>query len=344
MDSGSELLISADSHVIEPSDLWKERLPSQFRDKAPQYPPRDQSVFKVQEGGWNAKARVKEMAVDGVSGEILYPSLAMDQFGLTDAALQEACLAVYNDWLIEYCDYAPDRLFGVGAISTYRIDNAIREAQRCKDAGLRGLMVWQVPPEELSFATDHYDRFWAAAQEMEMPVSLHILTGAPYGPGAIPSGPRVARTTFNFAVNRKLYHAASGISDLIASGVLERFPRLKIVLVENEVSWLPFVISQWDKYYARIQDSPMTMAPSEYFKRQIFATFFNDPPSRWLFREWGIDNCMWSNDFPHGNSTWPNSRKVIARDLGALSDATREKLLHANVTQLYELPAIVEVA
>jgi hypothetical protein len=120
--------------------------------------------------------------------------------------------------------------------------------------------------------------------------------------------------------------------------VLERYPRAKFVLVENEVSWLPFYLSQYDKYWSRGNlISPMTMAPSQYFERQFYATFFNDPPSRWLLGEWGAHNCMWSNDYPHPTSTWPNSRQVIERDLGHLPGDARARLVGGNVTELYKL-------
>ncbi len=343
MNSNSNLMVSSDSHVIEPSDLWVERLPSAFRDRAPRYKAR--TIFQAHDGGTNPVGRVREMAMDGVSAEILYPSLAMDQFGLKDAELQEACFRVYNDWLIEYCSHAPDRLFGVGNISTYRLDSAVREVQRCKDAGMRGVMIWQVPPAELPFWSSHYDPFWAAAQDLEMPVSLHILTGAAYAPGVVGQEGRHAPTRLSFLVNEKLLHIANGLIHIIASGVMERFPRLKVVLVETEVSWLPFTMSQWDKYCARgMFDSTMTMLPSAYFRRQAYATFFNDPPASMMLGEWGADNLMWSNDFPHHNSTWPNSREVIKRDLGHLSEATQSKLLQGNVMQLYKLPSVAPVA
>lgn len=343
MKPTSELLISADSHVIEPPELWAERLPAAFRDRAPRYP--KQSHFQDREGGTNPVARVKEMAMDGVSGEILYPSLAMNQFGIEDAALQEACFRVYNDWLIEYCAHSPQRLFGVGLASLYQIDNAIREAQRCKQAGMCGLMIWQVPPEGFEFSAAHYERFWAAAQELEMPISLHILTGTNNRPGAGSYNGTNALRHLTSAVNMKMLYAANALTQFIISGVLERYPKLKMVIVENEVSWLPFVISQLDKYCARGRyDTKLGMLPGEFFRRQLFATFFDDPPSRWLFSEWGTDNCMWSNDFPHPNSTWPKSRDVIARDLGHLPEARRAKLLRDNVVNLYGLPEIVPVA
>ena len=339
----AELLISADSHVIEPNDLWAERLPSSYRDRAPHWP--KGSITHAHPGGTDPRARVKEMATDGVSGEVLYPSLPLRQFGMTDAAFQEACFRVYNDWLIEYCAYAPDRLFGVALISTYQIDNAVKELNRCKKAGMRGAMIWQIPPEEIAFTSDHYERFWAACQDLQMPVSLHILTGIPYPPVDEVKDSRDPSWGLNRSVNMKLLYVTTALTRIITSGVLERYPKLKIVLVENEVSWLPFVISQWDKYCARgIFDSQMTMLPGEYVKRQVYATFFNDPPSRWMFGDWGSDNCMWSNDYPHPNSTWPKSREVIARDLGHLPGASRAKLLNKNVARLYDLPAITSVA
>lgn len=346
MRADDSVLVSADSHVVEPPDLWVRKLPSSMKDRAPRYEELGKgNLFQKHLGGADPVARVSEMAVDGVSGEVLYPSSAMDQYGLPDAELQEACFRVYNDWLIEYCSHASDRLWGIAAISLYRIDQAIAEMKRCKAAGLRGVMIWQVPPPELAFDSGHYERFWAAAEELEMPVSLHILTGFGYGPGVAKGAlKRSATELTRFAVNTKLLHVSNAVADLIVSGVTERYPRLRFVLVENEVSWLPFILSQMDKYCARgIAKDVIKLSPSEYFQRQFCVTFFNDPPTRWLFANWGADNGMWSNDFPHPNSTWPKSREVIARDLGALDDITRGKLLGGNVMRLYGIRSVAPV-
>jgi hypothetical protein len=81
----------------------------------------------------------------------------------------------------------------------------------------------------------------------------------------------------------------------------------------------------------------MKLKPGEYFERQVYATFFNDPPSRMLFGQWGEKNFMWSNDYPHPNSTWPKSREVIERDLGHLPGDARKRLLSQNVQELYKL-------
>jgi predicted TIM-barrel fold metal-dependent hydrolase len=338
-----EVLISADSHVSEDPELWLKRLPTAMRDQAPRFPPRHVGGhFQAHEGGWDPNARVQEMQIDGVSAEVLYPSLAMDLFGLSDAALQEACFQVYNEWIVEYCSVAPERLTGLAVIATFDADHAVKELTRARKAGLRGAVLWQAPPVELSFASDHYERVWAAAQEMSMPISLHILTGHRYPfPRERTAAGRTAVHAFREAVNMKLLDASNAVSDLIAGGVLERYPQLHFVLVENEISWLPFYLSQYDKYWARGNlSSGMKLPPSEYFARQFHATFFNDPPSRWVLSDWGESTCMWSNDFPHPNSTWPNSRSVIERDLGHLPPARRARLVRENVSELYHLSAV----
>jgi predicted TIM-barrel fold metal-dependent hydrolase len=122
--------------------------------------------------------------------------------------------------------------------------------------------------------------------------------------------------------------------------VLERYPKLKFVSVENEIGWLPFMLQQWDYYYNRfkaVNPPPITKNPSQYFANQIYGTFFRDTVAGHNFEWWGQDNCMWSNDYPHGNSTWPESRKHIDRDLGHLPPGIRKKLVYRNVTKLYNM-------
>jgi predicted TIM-barrel fold metal-dependent hydrolase len=259
--------------------------------------------------------------------------------------LQEACFKVYNDWLLEYCAAAPERLFGVACISAYRIDEAVKEMERCKKLGIKGILIWQAPPEEQSFATGHHDAIFEAAQAMDMPVSLHILTGAPYKPGWDPRGePPVEFQNTN--INDKLHHAVKTLIGLVISGTFDRFPRLKVITVENEVSWQPFIIWQMEKYAGKKyrSDYPMKLKPSEYFQRNLFTTFFNDPAAGDLIANWGADTWMWSNDYPHPNSTWPNSREVIQRDLGHLPDSVRVKVLRDTVARVYNLPKILPLA
>ena len=212
-----ELLISADSHVMEPGNLWTTRLPNALRDQAPTF----NSVFdQSKPGGWDPTERLKEMAVDGVSLEVLYATRGMTLFRIEDVPLQEACVRAFNDWLIEYCAVSPDRLFGVGLISLYDIDHAVAELERCRNAGLRGAMVWQNPPEDLPFSSDRYDSFWAAAQDLQMPVSLHILTGHGYMQTR-----RGGTEHYRASVNLKIAEVMNSLFDIIFYQALDRFPQ-----------------------------------------------------------------------------------------------------------------------
>jgi len=345
MQASAEVLISADSHVSEPGDLWATRLPEKFRDVAPKFRSRADDGgantgtgrFQGKSGGWDPKARVHEMAQDGVSAEVLYPTSGLRLFGIDDPELQEACFRVYNDWIIEYCSAAPDRLWGIGCISAYDIDHAVQELERCKSNGLKGALIWQAPHPDLPFSSGHYEAFWEAAQDLGMPVNFHILTGHNYSKTP---GERVGVEHYRGSVNLKTFDAVSVVFDMIWYGVLDRYPRLKIVNVENEIGWIPFFLQQWDYYYRRFHESnppPIEAEPSDYFYRQVYATFFDDAAGGHNFSWWGTDNCMWSNDYPHQNSTWPHSREVIARDLGHLAPEVRQKLVCDNVARLYDL-------
>jgi len=321
---------------MEPVDLWKKGVPEQYREAAPLFPPHKLGEgFQQREGGGDPHARIKEMELDGVSAEVLYPTLLLGLFALNDAGLQQACFRLYNDWLIEYCSVNRNRLIGIAAISIYDAGHAVRELERCRKAGLRGALIWQAPHPDLPLHSSHYDRFWAAAQDLAAPVSMHILTGHSYH-----SRERTDPEHCRGSVNLKLMDAINALYDFIFYGVLERYPKLKLVTVENEAGWVPFVVQQWDYYYRRFREKkrlPLSKTPSEYMRGQVYSCFFNDPVCGHNLEWFGQDNTMWSNDYPHWNSTWPDSLKVIRRDLGHLPLETQAKVLAGNVCKLYAL-------
>lgn len=243
--AANEVIISPNSHVMEPSDLLVTRVAKPYRDRAPRFPQlKVGESFQTHPGGQDPNCRIKEMETDGLSTEVFYPTYLLDLFGLDDAKLQEACFRVYNDWLIDYCQVAPKRLIGIGAISVYDIDQAVKELERCKKAELRSAIIWQAPHPDLPFYANHYDKFWAVAQEMDMPVSLHILTGHSYH---MDKG-RKGVERYRGSVNLKLADLASALFQFIFYGVLDCYPKLEVVTVENEIGWLPFMLQQWDYY------------------------------------------------------------------------------------------------
>jgi predicted TIM-barrel fold metal-dependent hydrolase len=174
---GREQRISADSHMTEPPDLWEKRLPAALRDRAPRFPNRDNAGGNVRAGGWDPSERLKDQAYDGISAEVLYPTRGAIAWVTGDPELEEACCRVYNDWLIEFCSVAPQRLWGLAMISLWNVEHAAQELERCRKGGLRGATIGLVPAEDLLYGSDHYERFWAACQDLAMSVNLHINSG-----------------------------------------------------------------------------------------------------------------------------------------------------------------------
>jgi predicted TIM-barrel fold metal-dependent hydrolase len=194
--AADEQRISADSHMAEPLDLWETRLPDRFKPGALRFP--NLKLFEtnhhLRAGGWDPTERLNDMAFDGISAEVLYPTLAKQAWNLGDPSLEEACVRVYNDWIIEFCSAAPERLWGLCMLSFYDMKGAVAELERCKKAGLRGAYLPIGPDDEFPYSSEHYEPLWAAAQEMDLPLSLHINSGLGYSrkrprrSGALPDG------------------------------------------------------------------------------------------------------------------------------------------------------------
>jgi predicted TIM-barrel fold metal-dependent hydrolase len=169
--------------MTEPPDLWEKRLPAALRDRAPRFAQRDNaSSGRVRAGGWDPYERLKDQAYDSISAEVLYPTRGNAAWVTGDPELEEACCRVYNDWMIEFCSAAPQRLWGLATISLWNIEHAVQELERCRKAGLRGAVIGLMPAEELPYGSDHYERFWAACQDLAMSVNLHINSGPGGGP------------------------------------------------------------------------------------------------------------------------------------------------------------------
>ena len=365
-------LISADSHVNEPADLWVDRVEKEFRDRAPHVvenlpgqrpgsylilegvPPIhmaqgigagkkpeelpkffEESTYKdARPGGWDPAERIKDMDLDGVEADVIYTTMGFRIFWLADAALQYACFRAYNDWLGEYCSYAPNRLAGLALIPLYDVEDGIKELRRCAKLGLKGGMIWCSPPQDRSYSSPTYDPFWAEAQDLNMPLSLHSITGVGPESRLIVKDPldRYLRSTV------LAHEVQRTFTTLIFSGVLERFPRLRFVSAENEVGWLSFFLQKLDQAqdeYRYLYPNTLELKPTEYFRRQCYATFIDDPVGVATREFIGVDNIMWSSDYPHTVSTWPHSQEIVERDLHGVPQEEKHKIVRGNAARLY---------
>jgi predicted TIM-barrel fold metal-dependent hydrolase len=258
-------------------------------------------------------------------------------FWIRDAAFQRACFEVYNDWLAEFCRHAPKRFKGLALISLHDPKQAAKDLQECATKGLAGAMIWASPPDELPFHSDIYDDFWAAAQDLRMPVSLHEFAGLRW----VDWDSNAKKRFIAGAINS--HEAEATFATLILSGVLERFPGLKVVAAELNCGWLAYFLNRIETHagtralrvHGSAFEARLMMSPREYFKRQLYATFINDPYGIAHRDEIGVENIMWSSDFPHSATFWPHSREKIEKDFAGVSEEDKRKIVSENAAKLY---------
>ena len=367
-------MISADSHVIEPRNLWVERIDKKFRDRAPRVvhnpngltgewflcegleprpaslafaagkDPSEYNEFQKATnyddgipGGWDAAPRLKDMALDGVEAEVIYTTLGFRLFGLLDEPFQRELFRVYNDWLSDLCRYDAKHLLGLALIPLLDIEQGVKELRRCAKAGLRGALIMCSPPEGHSYADATYDPFWAEAQALHLPLSLHLGTG--HG--------RESRYDTNLFLRAMTipHEVQRTFATLVFGGVLERFPDLKFVSAENDIGWIPHFLARADLTFHKLgslklsksSDTPLKMLPSEYFRRQVYATFIDDEVGVRNSDLFGEDNYMWSSDYPHLMATWPRSREAVARNFRGIGDEVKWKVVRENAARLYHI-------
>jgi crotonobetainyl-CoA:carnitine CoA-transferase CaiB-like acyl-CoA transferase/predicted TIM-barrel fold metal-dependent hydrolase len=369
MATNGNTIISADSHVFEPVNLWESRLDRKHRERGPRFvtdwqgkpgtwlvadgiaphsidsfaatgiPKQDLVRVKgvhhkdLRPGGYDPVARLKDQEIDGVSAEVLYPTYAMNLYAMQDAELQEASFHAYNEWLVEMCGQAPDRLVGLALISICDVGRAVKNLEHWTKRGLRGAVIPCVPPEGTEYSEPLYEPFWAAAEEMRVPISLHTVTTA---------------RKKNFRFTREKRGAARypenpmdvmlTLGEIITSPLLDRHPRLRLVIAEADIGWIPWLLARLDRGQERYggQNSiHLKLKPSEYFARNVCAAFIMDRVGVFTREFTGVDNLMWSSDYPHTDSTWPKSRESIDRDFVGVSENDRYKMTCTNAAKLY---------
>ena len=365
-------VISADSHVLEPHDLWTSRLAgTSFADRAPrmiedgkgghlfavdgQHPfpiglagaaGKPSSELKVlgnkaaelRVGGWDPVARLEDMEADGIVAEVLYPSVGMTLAQSTDLEYQLACVRAYNDWLVSYCAGGQGRLVGLAMIPTASVEAAVEEISRTADAGLRGAMVPGRPPEG-HYAEDRFDPMWAAFAERQMPVSFHILTGGMGGDPTLGSG--IALMGLMSVVQQM----QQTLSLLIFGGVFDRHPGLRVVSAEHDAGWVAHFAYRLDQMSERHRNwlgrgASFARPPSEYLRENCWYTFQKDPVAVETRERVGLTQLMWASDYPHSDSTWPHSRKVIERDFDGVPSDDVAAIVHDNAAALYGIAAV----
>ncbi|MCH8192035.1 MAG: amidohydrolase [Chloroflexi bacterium] len=365
-------MISADSHVVEPPDLWLTRLPEKYRDRAPHIESREDGDYQVtpgvdsrpvagelggmainkgkgeviekktwrwteqRQGAMDPRARLVDQDLDGIKAEVVYPNWFT--LGLIpDPDLRAACTRAYNEWLVDFCSVAPDRLIGAAQLPLAECDEAniaaaIAEARRAKDLGLGTLML----PHRVERPYDHpcFEPLWAELQDIGLPISVHISTGTMVSHFSREGGPS-STAILVMKLKTGLSHATF---ELIWGAVPAHFPGLRFVMTEGGIGWIAFVLrfmDHWWEDHRHYVEPKLEEPPSYYFHRSFWATFEDDRPGILTLPLLNEAHMMWASDYPHTEGTFPVSVARVEQDLGDLSEETRRKLVHDNAAALY---------
>ncbi len=371
-------VIDVDSHLTEPADVWTSRVPSRYVDRVPQMTRNDDGVdIWVLEGqristvgmtapaGWptpfpsgpptfqecppashDASARLEYLDAAGIWAQVLYPNVA--GFGsqrflrLDDEKLKLLCVRAYNDFLRDWAAADPRRLLTIMAMPFWDVAASVVEIARGAAAGHQGILFTGEPQRfGLPHLGDrHWDPFWAAAQDAGLPIHFHIGSGdmeTSFKPDRVAATSTAA--AYAYTSTELFLKNGLQVADLITSGVLVRFPRLKFVSVESGIGWIPFVLEAADHSYLEARPghkSEWDMLPSDYFRRQVYACYWFETvaPTK-LLGEIPEDNVLFETDFPHPTCLFGNVRERIDISLANASATTREKILWGNAAKLY---------
>lgn len=365
--------ISADSHICEIPDLFTSRVDRGLRDQVPYMGPDAKlgdawhfpngmvtslaafasagawqgktssamSFAQVPKGAWDPVARLHEMDTDGVIAEVVYPSYAMQLFStIKDPPVQVACARAYNDWLHDYCSAAPARLKGVGILPAPDLDLALAELRRIAKLGYVNVLIDAHPPASRYYDNPLWEPLWAELEANGIIASFHLFAGTAPVFGGDEDGGRLKHFLADYTIAPSLLERQ--LAMMIFAGVLERHPGLCLLCVESDCGWVAHFLKRMDHVHTRKgpryeRHIKSDMLPSDFFKRQIKCVFQDDRPGILTLETTGSDVLMWGSDYPHNDSTWPNSQQVIEEMFRGVTDTDRNKIVYANAAALYRL-------
>ena len=255
-------------------------------------------------------------------------------FPIEDPELQDATYGAWNDWAAEeFNAAAPDRLCALAFLPFHSPEAAAAELERCAAIGHRGAIV---DAFRVDLGDRAWDRLWSAAAAAGIPISFHINGGI-----SPKLSYRIGKWQSAAFATLLPMQLDEPLATMVFSGALERHPGLRLVLAESGIGWLPYFLtrmdSEWHELREKIDDGP-TVAPSELVRRQVILTFEQEPLAERFIPLVGADSCMWASDYPHTDSTFPESRRAIDETLGALPADDVRKITATNCARLYGFP------
>ena len=367
------VLVSVDDHVVEPPDLFKDRLPKKYADLAPQFltkedgtnvwsyegtevgnvalnavagRPKDEygieptSFNDIRPGCYDVNERIKDMNANGVLGALCFPSFPQfcgQMFARTeDKDVALAMLQAYNDWHIdEWCGSQPGRFIPLALPAIWDPEVLAAEVRRTAAKGAHAV-TFSENPSKLgwpSLHSDHWDPFWKACSDEGVVACMHIGSSSQMVITS-PDAP------IDCLITLTPINIVQAATDLIWSSVFRRFPDVRVALSEGGIGWIPYFLERIDYQYKQHhtwtgQDFGDKL-PSEVFDEHVLTCFIDDRFGVASREFLNMDNVMWECDYPHSDSTWPFSPEELGLYLEGVSDHDINRMTHLNAMRHFE--------
>ncbi len=390
--------ISVDDHVIEPPNVWQDRLPAKYREVGPRIerhpvaemsfvggkfayrmgeegdgPLADWWMFEdkaiphtrlaaavgvpreevtvtpityqdMRTGCYEQQARLDDMDVNHTEAQMCFPTMprfcGQTFLEMQDRELGLLCVQAYNDWMVdEWCGGTDGRLIPLIIVPLWDAELAADEVRRMAARGVTATCFTEIPPflELPSIHSGYWDPFFSACDETSMVVNMHIGSSSKM-PSTSPDAPAMVGSTMTFT------NCMMSMVDFMLSGVLPRFPNLKLAYAEGQLGWIPYILERADKVWEHNRGwggvaDLVPEPPSTYYYRQMYACFFDDEfgLTPGALERIGPSNALFETDYPHSDSTWPHTKEVAQKLMGGLPEETIRKLVRGNAIELLQL-------
>lgn len=312
--------------------------------KVEEFSTKSKTFDAMRPGCYDPAERLKDMDIDGVDAQVCFPTLPglagatfIDE--IEDKAYAAALIRAYNDWLVEvWCAADPARLLGAAILPLWDMEASAAEIRRVAARGIKCISLPSSPgslPGVANFADPAWEPVWAAMTDTGLPAEIHIVSGksdtaalGSLGVGAeifVALAPATNMTT---------------VAVLLFSGILHKWPELKFISAESGIGWLPYFIERADYAHRKHRfwtGSKIDVTPSDLFRQSIYANFISDKAGVEMREMIGVDNIMLGTDYPHTDSSWPDTQNVIKEQMGDIPQEDREKICFRNAVRVFNL-------
>jgi predicted TIM-barrel fold metal-dependent hydrolase len=351
------IIVSSDNHWGLAEDPWKGRVPAHLADRMPSiwwdeaqqmfnmgfcgeplfngYVAKVLKAVEDRPGTSRIEERMRDLDAEGIAMELVFPQTLLMFFKFPDTEVREWLFRAYNEYLAEVGARAPGRFFGVGFINFWDVAKIEESIQHLKGCGLKAFCIPINPGNDIDgnpieYASEKMDILWATAAALGLPIYFHVGETLNFeGPGGV-----VANSFEIFAPFRKNF------AQLVFGGIFDRHPNLRVIFAEAGLHWVPGVLQDAElmmDQFEELLDPKLKLRPTDYWRRNCYATFMADSLGLKLLDYIGADRVLWAADYPHMESTAGITRSVIDEIVASVSEADAKKILGGNAIELFDL-------